>query len=86
MIGWPTSMRGKQNVHFSALPVRWLKYTFLYGHPDTQKRHPRQRSWSTSTMPSSSRLYIAPEGQEATHDGFRQCSQMRGRKNMKACS
>ena len=25
MVGWPASMRGKQKVHFSALPVRWLK-------------------------------------------------------------
>ena len=24
-VGMPTSTRGKQNVHFSALPVRWLK-------------------------------------------------------------
>ncbi len=42
-------------------------------------RQPRQASWSTSTIPSSARLYIAPEGQEATQEGFRQCSQMRGR-------
>ena len=27
-------------------------------------------------MPSSSRLYIAPDGHEATHEGFRQCSQI----------
>ncbi len=79
MVGWPASMRGKHSVHFSALPVRWLKYTFLYGQPETQNRQPRQRSWSTSTMPSSSRLYIAPDGQEATQDGLRQCSQIRGR-------
>jgi hypothetical protein len=52
----PTSTRGKQKVHFSALPVRWLKYIFLYGQPDTHIRQPRQRSWSTSTMPSSVRL------------------------------
>src|SRR5687768_10120743 len=75
-------MRGKQNVHFSALPVTWLAYTFLYGHADTHIRQPRQRSWSTRTMPSSSRLYIAPEGQADTHAGLRQCSQMRGRWNM----
>ncbi len=37
-------------------------------------------------MPSSSRLYIAPEGHEATHDGLRQCSQMRGRYIMKTRS
>src|SRR5699024_8399614 len=49
------------------------------GHPLIQKRHPRHASWSTSTMPSSSRLYNAPEGQEATHDGFKQCSQIRGK-------
>ena len=78
-MGWPASMRGKHSVHFSALPVRWLKYTFLYGQPETQNRQPRQRSWSTSTIPSSSRLYIAPDGQDATQDGFRQCSQIRGR-------
>ena len=66
-------------MHFSALPVLWLKYTFLYGHPETHIRQPRQRSWSTSTMPSSVRLYIAPDGQDATQDGFRQCSQIRGR-------
>ncbi|CPU68080.1 Uncharacterised protein [Mycobacteroides abscessus] len=42
-------------------------------------RQPRHWSWSTSTMPSSARLYMAPEGQEATHAGLRQCSQMRGR-------
>src|SRR5215813_13616484 len=86
MVGCPDSIRGKQSVHFSALPVRWLKYTFLYGQPDTQNRQPRQRSWSTRTMPSSSRLYIAPDGHEATQDGFRQCSQIRGRYNMKTCS
>ena len=40
MVGWPASMRGKHSVHFSALPVRWLKYTFLYGQPDTQNRQP----------------------------------------------
>src|SRR6185436_3697243 len=82
----PTSTRGKQNVHFSALPVRWLKYTFLYGQPVTHIRQPRHWSWSTSTMPSSARLYIAPDGHDATQDGLRQCSQMRGRKNMNACS
>ncbi len=49
-------------------------------------RQPRQASWSTRTMPSSSRLYIAPEGHEATHDGLRQCSQMRGRYIMKTRS
>src|SRR5690606_33000176 len=37
-------------------------------------------------MPSSTRLYIAPEGQEATHEGLRQCSQIRGRQNMKVSS
>src|SRR5699024_7654922 len=30
-------------------------------------------------MPSSSRLYNAPEGQDATQDGLRQCSQIRGK-------
>ena len=59
--------------------MRWLKYTFLYGQPDTQNRQPRHFAWSTSTIPSSSRLYIAPDGHDATHDGFRQCSQIRGR-------
>ena len=29
---------------------------------------------------------MAPEGQLAMHDGFRQCSQMRGKKNMKLFS
>ncbi|GAA2841750.1 hypothetical protein GCM10020220_033420 [Nonomuraea rubra] len=75
-------MRGKQNVHFSALPVLWLTYTFLYGHDDTHMRQPLHRSWSTRTMPSSSRLYMAPDGQAATQAGLRQCSQMRGRWNM----
>ena len=42
-------------------------------------RQPRQASWSTSTMPSSVRLYMAPDGQADTQVGFRQCSQMRGR-------
>src|SRR5829696_8449125 len=37
-------------------------------------------------MPSSSRLYIAPEGHDATHEGFRQCSQMRGRYIIKTSS
>ena len=46
--------------------MRWLKYTFLYGQPVTHMRHPRQASWSTSTMPSSLRLYIAPDGHAAT--------------------
>ena len=49
-------------------------------------RQPRQLSWSTRTMPSSVRLYIAPEGQEDTHVGLRQCSQMRGSQNMKESS
>lgn len=66
-------------MHFSALPVRWLKYTFLYGQPVTHILQPRQESWSTRTMPSSTRLYIAPDGQDETHDGLRQCSQIRGR-------
>ena len=73
-------------MHFSALPVRWLKYTFLYGQPVTHIRQPRHWSWSTSTIPSSARLYMAPDGHDATQDWLRQCSQMRGRKNMNACS
>ena len=51
-----------------------------------QKRHPRQRSWSTKTIPSSSRLYIAPDGQEATQGAFKQCSHNRGRYIINACS
>jgi hypothetical protein len=31
-------------------------------------------------------LYIAPEGQEATQEGLMQCSQIRGRYIMNACS
>jgi hypothetical protein len=42
-------------------------------------RQPRHLSWSTSTMPSSSRLYSEPEGQEATQAGLMQWLQMRGR-------
>ena len=49
-------------------------------------RQPRQASWLTSTMPSSSRLYIAPDGHDATHEGLRQCSQIRGRYIMKTRS
>src|SRR5699024_1522801 len=41
--------------------------------------HPRQASWSTSTIPSSSLLYIAPDGQEATQLGFKQCSHNLGK-------
>lgn len=37
-------------------------------------------------MPSSSRLYMAPDGQAETHAGLRQCSQIRGRWNMKVFS
>src|SRR5690625_73505 len=37
-------------------------------------------------MPSSSRLYIAPEGHAATQLGFKQCSQSRGRYILNACS
>src|SRR5262245_37439929 len=79
-------MRGKQKVHFSALPVAWLTYPFLYGHADTHIRQPRHRSWSTSTMPSSARLYMAPDGQADTHAGLRQCSQIRGKWNMNVFS
>src|SRR5699024_329132 len=43
-------------------------------------------SWSTRTIPSSSRLYIAPEGQEATQLGFKQCSQSLGKYIINACS
>src|SRR5699024_11536277 len=70
MVGSPVSILGKQNVHFSALCVFQLKYTFLYGHPDMQKRQLLHVSWSTRTIPSSSLLYIAPEGHDDTHDGF----------------
>src|SRR5690606_9615808 len=49
------------------------------GHPFWQNLQPRHASWSTRTIPSSSRLYKAPVGQEATQDGLRQCSQMRGK-------
>src|SRR6478735_10302452 len=79
-------MRGKQKVHFSALPVAWLTYTFLYGHAVTHMRQPRQRSWSTRTIPSSTRLYIAPDGQADTQAGLRQCSHSRGRWKRKVCS
>src|SRR5690625_4744811 len=37
-------------------------------------------------MPSSSRLYIAPEGHEATQLGFKQCSHNRGKYIINACS
>src|SRR5690625_3202152 len=37
-------------------------------------------------MPSSSRLYIAPEGHEATQLGFKQCSQRRGKYIINDCS
>src|ERR1035437_7023136 len=37
-------------------------------------------------MPSSLRLEIAPDGHEAAHEGLRQCSQIRGRWNMKVFS
>ena len=37
-------------------------------------------------MPSSARLYMAPEGHTETHVGLRQCSQMRGRWNMNESS
>src|ERR1044072_9769773 len=83
-VGMPTSTRGKQNVHFSALPVRWLKYTFLYGQPVTHIRQPRHWSWSTSTMPSSARLYIAPDGRDATPEGLREGSQTPRREDRKA--
>src|SRR5699024_704545 len=53
---------------------------------ETHMRQPRHWSWSTRTMPSSARLYIAPEGQEETHVGLMQCSQIRGRENMKESS
>src|SRR6266511_2886830 len=53
-VGMPISTRGKQNVHFSALPVGWSKYTFLYGQPVTHIRQPRHRCWSTSTLPPAS--------------------------------
>src|SRR6478735_998859 len=49
-------------------------------------RQPRHLSWSTSTIPSSTRLYMADDGQAETHAGFRQCSQIRGRWNMNVCS
>src|SRR5215469_6273004 len=37
-------------------------------------------------MPSSSRLYTEPEGHDATHAGFRQCSHRRGKYIMKVFS
>ncbi len=37
-------------------------------------------------MPSSSRLYMAPDGQEDTHAGLMQCSQIRGRYIIKTSS
>src|SRR5699024_12129159 len=49
------------------------------GQPVIQYLQPRHASWSTRTIPSSSRLYIAPEGQLATQLGFRQCSHSLGR-------
>src|SRR5690242_9850774 len=66
-------------MHFSALDDSQLKKTFLYGQPEMHMRQPRQRSWSARTMPSSSRLYMAPDGQEATQAGLMQWLQMRGR-------
>src|SRR5450631_1581784 len=49
-------------------------------------RQPRHLSWSISTMPSSSRLYTEPDGQDATQVGFRQCSHRRGKYIMKVFS
>ena len=49
-------------------------------------RQPRHLSWSISTMPSSSRLYTEPDGQDATHVGLRQCSHRRGKYIMKVFS
>src|SRR6195952_304736 len=37
-------------------------------------------------MPSSSRLYTEPDGHDATHAGFRQCSHRRGKYIMKVFS
>ena len=42
-------------------------------------RQPRHRVWSSRTMPSSPRLCSAPEGHAATHAGFMQWLQIRGR-------
>ena len=58
----------------------------MYGQPEMHIRQPRHLSWSTSTMPSSSRLYTEPDGHEATQVGFRQCSHRRGRYIMKVFS
>ncbi|MNN66521.1 hypothetical protein D3C81_1821040 [compost metagenome] len=85
-VGSPASTRGKQKVHFSALLVCQLKYTFLYGQLETQNRHDRHAFWSTRTIPSSSRLYIAPDGQLETQGGLMQCSQILGRYIINTCS
>src|SRR5699024_8567028 len=79
IVGFPFSSRRKQNIHFSCLCIFQLNYTFSYVQPVMQKRPLRHVSCSTKTMPSSSRLYIAPDGQEDTHDEFLQCSQIRGK-------
>ena len=55
--GWsPCSTLGKQAMHFSETRVAALYITFLKGQARTHSRYPRQRSWSTRTMPSSGRL------------------------------
>ena len=74
-----TSILGKQNVHFSALFVFQLKYTFYkdnlsYNNANLDKR-PGQLIQSHLHL----FLYIAPEGQEATQLGLRQCSHKRGK-------
>ena len=83
----PSSIRGKQNVHFSALLVCQLKYTFLYGQPVEQETPTSARilvdEYDTVFIPLVNRT---PEGQDATQGGLRQCSQILGKYNINVCS
>src|SRR5258707_4487821 len=72
-------MRSMHRVHFFITPTSSSYSRAPYGQAHEHSLQPMHRSSSTSTMPSSARLYDAPVGQTVTHAGSAQCRHERGK-------
>src|ERR1051325_6559113 len=72
-------MRSMHKVHFFITPTSSSYSRAPYGQAHEHSLQPMHRSSSTSTMPSSVRLYDAPVGHTVTHAGSAQCRHERGK-------
>src|SRR4249919_581691 len=72
-------MRSTHSVHFFITPSTGEYSRAPYGQAQLHSLQPMHLSSSTSTIPSSARLKLAPVGHTVTHAGVSQCRQLRGK-------